>query len=405
MLRESVTENGLKVVCVERPYSPTVAIRVYVKLGSRDENDRNYGISHFIEHMLFKGTHKRNSLQIRKEIERLGGDIDAGTTKEYMVFSVVVPYKYWEVGIDVLSDILLDSVFNSGAIEKEKFVILDEIERRKDSRKIIWDLFSKTLWDGHPLSNSVLGTEEDVVRLDSEYVREYWKNHFSIKDSVVSIAGNIDFNKVFLAVKEKFNNTKNGESISRSAPPCRKEKRESFLEKDVYPTYIILGVPTVGMGDPDRCAIKLLNIILGGGSSSRLYQKIREEKGLVYTIYSTTMNYEDTGFLCIYTECNPSNVVQVTDLILDELKKIKDDGVSFNELDDAKRYYEGSLAIRFERNLRIAGIYGIETLLHKIEPFDEAIKKVYNVKRKDVARVANEYLDIEDYALVRVGRK
>jgi len=290
---------------------------------------------------------------------------------------------------------------------KEKLVILEEMQRRADQRQAIWDFYAGTLWQNHPLKDRVLGYKEDLLKLTVEELRQHHTTFFVPPNTVIAIAGNVTPDDALAGVEEFFG-TWEGER--RSFPPVPPEppltdKREFWIEKDVSQVHLLLGWPAVDMTDPDRHPLKVIGRLLGVGGSSRLYQRLREEQQLAYTVATATATYEDIGHFAIYTACQPDEVATVHDAIFEEMARLREQPIDDEELGRVKTSYEGSLAVNFETNLQIASIHGIEALLHRIEPFEEAVRRINAVTQEDVLRVAQQYFDPDRYVSVAMGPK
>jgi len=398
--------NGLRVVCIERPGTGTVATKVLVKCGSRHDGGK-HGLAHALEHMFFKGTKSRTTQQIYNAVEEIGGQIDAQTTKEYTAFSVVTQDRFHRRGLEVLADIVRHPRLDEAAFLKEKLVILEEMRRRADQHQAIWDFYAGALWQTHPLKDRVLGYKEDLLKLSVEDLRQHHTTFFVPPNTVIAIAGNLTLEDA-LAVVEEFFCAWEGELPSFppvSPEPPLTEKREVWVEREVSQVHLVLGWPAVDMKHPDRHPLKVIGRLLGVGGSSRLYQRLREEQPLAYTVATATATYEDIGHFAISTACEPAKVEAVRAVILEEIARLREQPVGNEELGRVKTSYEGSLAVNFETNLQIAGIHGVEALLDRIEPFEESVRRIHAVTQEDILRVAQQYFDLDRYVSVAMGPK
>jgi predicted Zn-dependent peptidase len=403
---EITLANGLRVVCLERPGTPTVATKVLVKCGSRHDGEK-HGLAHALEHIFFKGTDNRTTQQIYHAVEEVGGRIDAQTTKEYTAFSVVTQDRFHRRGLEVLADIVRHPLLDEMAFLKEKLVILEEMRRRADQRQAIWDFYAGTLWQNHPLKDRVLGYKENLLKLSGEHLRQHHTAFFVPPNTVIAIAGNVTLQDILAVIVEFFGNW---EGESPTFPPVPPEppltdKREVWIEREVSQVHLILGWPAVGMTHPDRHALKVIGRLSGVGGSSRLYQRLREEQQLAYTVATAVAPYEDTGHFAVYTACKPDKVETVRTAIFDEMARLREQPVDDEELERVKTSYEGSLAVNFETNLQVASIHGVEALLDRIEPFEEAVRRINAVTQEDILRVARRYFDLERYVSVAMGPK
>ena len=399
--------NGLRVVVISRPGTSTVASRVYIRTGSRHDGER-HGLTHVLEHMLFRGTNQRTSRQIYGEIEALGGRINAETGKDNVCLSVVTGARYARQGLDVLGDVLLHPRFDAQDYLAERAVILEEITRRADMRQVIWDLYDLTLWETHPLRHRVLGYTSVVEALPLEDVAAHYRRFVAPPACLLVVCGECDPTAVLDHAAGLF------ADFAGDAPaydPVPQElplvgKRTGDLERSILQTHVVIGWPTVGLRHPDSYVLKVIDRILGVGGASRLYQELRERQSLVYFAFTLRAEHEDAGHFSVYTATSPLQVEHTVETILAEIVRLRSEPVTAAELEAAKTNYEGSLAVNFETNLSLAGIVGVETLLTGgFESFEEAARRVRAVTAEDILRVANQYLDPERYALATVGPK
>ncbi len=413
--RLALLPNGLRLITIARPGTPTVAVRAYVRAGSRydiehklpDSPGPPLGLAHFTEHLLFKGTRIRSQRELFAAVERLGGVLDAGTTKEYTTLYSVTPRQGLVMAIDVLAEVLMKPALREEDFWEEKLVVLEEIRRAQDGRNVIFDLFAETLWQEHPLRHPALGTLEGLHDLDYESLLAFYRQRYVAGNMLLVVCGDIEHEEARRLVAGRFA----GLPAGLEQPPLPghesplNESRSADLNKDVHQIHLLIGVPTVSMKQEDRSALKVAERVLGMGGSARLYQRLREETRLVYSVNTVTAHYEDAGYFAVYTACDPQNVAQVQQVILEEWDKLRRQEVSEDELSAAKSNYAGTLARRFETNLSLASIFGVEGLLHRVETFEEAVGRINAVRRDDVMRVAQKYLNVECYVAVSVGRK
>jgi predicted Zn-dependent peptidase len=403
---EVTLNTGLRVVCIERPGTPTVAAKMLVKCGSRHDGEK-HGLAHALEHMFFKGTLSRSTRQIYHAVEEVGGQIDAQTTKEYTAFSVVTQDRFHRRGLEMLADIVRHPRLDETAFLKEKLVILEEMRRRADQRQAIWDFYAATLWQNHPLKDRVLGYKEEFLKLTVEDLRQHHATFFVPPNTVIAIAGNMTAKDALAVIVEFFGDWE-GESPSFPSVPSESpltDKREVWIERDVSQVHLLLGWPAVDMTHPDRHPLKVIGRLLGVGGSSRLYQRLREEQQLAYTVATATATYEDIGHFAIYTACQPDKVESVHTAGFEEMARLREQSVNDEELGRVKTSYEGSLAVNFETNLRIASIHGVEALLDRIEPFEKSVRRINAVTPEDILRVAQRYFDLDRYVSVAMGPK
>lgn len=411
--RSVILPNGLRLTTVARPGTPTVAVRAYVRAGSR--YDREYqadggrpllGLAHLTEHLLFKGTPRRSQREIFAAVERLGGALDGGTAKEYATLCALMPRHGLGVALHILAELLTEPVFREQDVWNEKLIVVEEIRRAQDRQNIIYDLFAETLWHEHPFRHPIRGTLQGLRGLDREALLAFHRKRYVAGNMVLAICGDVGQQEVEERVGDAFSGLPAG---VEQAPvpfhePAPRQARTAHLSKDIGQTRLLIGVPTVGMQHEDRGPLKVIERVLGMGGSARLYQRLREELQLVYSLRTVAAHYEDAGYFAVHTACDPEKVDRVQRAVLEEWKKLCLCGVSEDELDAAKSNYAGTLARRFETNKALAGIFGVEALLGRIEPFEQAMERINAVGGEDVLRVARAYLDPERYVSVTVGR-
>jgi len=404
--RLTTLENGLRVVTIRRPSRLTTAVRVYVRAGSRYD-DKHPGKAHFVEHMLFSGTSNRSSHQIYSDIESIGGMLQANTTKEYTVLSAVVMDRYLGTALDVLADLLSRPMLPQISFTeflKEKLVILEEIKQAQDTKSILWDKFSETLWRVNPIRHTPLGNMISLRDLEYQDVIEFHRERYTARNIVISICGDAPHEHLVEQVSQRLSHLPSGDEMRPlpviEPPPS---KQVVHMERNIQQTYLIMGVQTTDMKDESRYAVKLMDRLLGSGGSSRLFQRLREDEKCVYSVLSLSPEYEDTGCLSVHTDCSPDSVSKAQALILEEWEKLKSELVSDKELEAAKRIYEGTLTKECETNFHVAAIFGIEALLHKIEPPEESIRKIKAITKQDILDAANRYLNTSEYTIVTLG--
>lgn len=407
--------NGLRLLTIARPATWTVAVRAYVRAGSRYDVELKWpasphlplGLAHCTEHLIFKGTRTRSQQELFAAVERMGGVLEAGTTKEYTNFSAVVPRHGLAPAMAVLAELLMEAALREEDFWEEKLVILEEIRRAQDRESVIFDLFAETLWQHTPLRHPIQGSLQALHDLDYPSLRSFHQQRYVAGNVVLVVCGDIEHEETRRLVSDRFAGLRQGPE-QLPAPvhePPLETWRTAHLEREVNEAYLLLGVPTVSMKHQDRSALRIIERVLGMGGSARLYQRLREEARLVYSVRTVTAHYEDAGYFAVHTACHPQDVSQVQQLILEEWDKLRDQGVSDDDLNAAKSNYAGTLMRRFETNLAIAGIAGVEALLHQVEPFEEAIRRINAVQPDDVLRVAQRYLNTECTVAASVGRE
>src|SRR5271169_5137000 len=351
-LRRTVLPNGLIVLTERMDHLRSVAMGVWIKSGSRGEAAEINGISHFVEHMLFKGTRSRSAQHIAREMDAIGGNLDAFTGKETICFSVKALSNHVPIGLDVLSDLVLNPIFADVDIERERGVILEEIKIDEDNPDVlVHELFTQNFWKDHPLGKPILGTTATVARLDQPKLLDYHSGRFHAGNMVFSAAGHLDHDQFVAAVAEKFAPLHSGQPIDELPAPVSSARILLRNKKALEQVQICLGVPAPPITDENRYATLILNTVLGGGMSSRLFQTIREERGLAYSIYSDLSPYRDTGTLCVYAGTSASNAIEVIELVMTEFHRLKEELLPADELRRAKDQLKGNILLSLESSM------------------------------------------------------
>lgn len=404
MYRKTILDNGIRVVTEHIPYVRSVSMGIWVTVGSRDEAEENNGISHFIEHMIFKGTAKRSALQIAKELDAVGGMSNAFTSRENTCFHARVLDTHVDVIVDLLSDIFLNSLFDPAETEKERRVILQEISMVEDTPDdYIHDLFSSLFWGDNPLGFSVLGTAQNVMQINSQTIHKYLHKTYLPDKIVVAAAGNLEHDAFLEQVRRAFSIVPDRNGVPERVTPSV-ESRLAVHHKKCEQVNLILGTKSCSATDSRRYACILLNIILGGSMSSRLFQEIRERRGLAYTIYSFISSYMDTGLLGIYAGVTKKNIVQTIELILREIRNIKENSIDEAELASAKEHLKGGLLLAAENSdNRMTRLAKNEIQFGHFITYDELIAQIDAVTREDISMLAQEYLSSEALSLAALG--
>ena len=364
------------------------------------------GLAHVTEHMLFRGGRSHNPSQVFAAVEHLGGSLDAATAKEYIAISAVMPQRGWHVALDVLAEVLIQASLQEDDLAHEKLVILQEIHRARDREGVLGDLFAETLWQAHPLRHPVLGSEAGVAQVTCELVLAFYRERFVAGNMLLVICGDIDHAEAEREAARRFASLPTGSEQCPAAAdePALSGMRRAHLERNLHQAQLLVGVPAPDMRDPERSAMRVLERVLGMGVSGRLYQRLRSDAGLVYSVNTVTAQYEDAGYFAVHTACDPRHVEKVELAVIAEWYRLARAGIGDEELEAAKNNYAGTLARRFETNLALAGIIGVEGLLHRVEPPDEAVARIQAVQRADVQHAAQKYLDTGAYVAVTVGQ-
>ena len=390
ILREQF-DNGLCLLTESMPDVRSVSFAAWLTRGSRHESATHSGIAHFIEHMLFKGTATRSAEDIAQEIDSLGGQLDAFTAKECASYYVKVLDEHLPRAVDVLADLLLHPAFDAGDVEREKKVVLEEIKMVEDTPDdLVHELFTQRFWSGHPLGRPILGVPETVDELDSATLREYFGRVYTAKNLVLAAAGNVDHAAVRDLVADTFGALPlNAEQVEIGAPTAMPglALRSKLLEQ----CHICLGVSGYPQQHDDRYVCYVLNIVLGGSMSSRLFQNIREKRGLAYAVSSGLVSYRDGGAVTIYAGCDTDAVREVIDLVVAELQDLRDRPIAGEELQRAKDHLKGSLVLSLEStSSRMSNLARQEIYFGRQFTLDDTLRGVARVTSDDVQRVARD---------------
>ncbi|MDJ0815543.1 MAG: pitrilysin family protein [Desulfobacterales bacterium] len=401
---KTTLKNGIRVLTKNMPYTRSVSMGVWVNVGARDEAASESGLSHFIEHMIFKGTRKRSAYQIAKEFDAIGGQTNAFTTMENTCYYARVIDSQMETMVDILSDIFVNSIFDSGEVDKERPVILQEIGMVEDSPdELIHMLSGRNFWGENPLGRSILGTPENVARFDAQTIENFFHRLYQPDRIVISAAGNLDHDRLVEMIEPVFETIKPSNGFPRRITPgiCSVvDLNHRALEQ----MHICLSARGLSITDPRRYAGSLLNTILGGNMSSRLFQEIRERRGLAYAVYSFISSHVDTGMFGFYMGVDPKTARETTRLVLNELEKIKDDPVDAAELKGAMEYTKGSLLLASEsadnQMVRCAQNeihFGNEVALQDV------IQKIEAITPQEIQDLANHLFDRSQMTLTLLG--
>jgi predicted Zn-dependent peptidase len=405
-LRRTELPNGLIVLTERMEHLRSVAMGVWIRSGSRCESAEVNGISHFVEHMLFKGTRSRSAQRIAREMDSIGGNLDAFTSKETICFNVKSLSDHVPIALDVVTDLVLNPTFATPDIERERGVILEEIKIDEDNPDVlVHELFTQSFWKGHPLGKPILGTTETVGRLGQQELFGYHGDRFHGGNMVFSAAGYLDHDKFVEAVAGKFSPLPSGRALEELSAPEPSARIILRNKKSLEQVQICLGVPAPPVADETRYATSILNTVLGGGMSSRLFQNIREERGLAYSVYSDMSPYRDTGNLCVYAGTSAGKALEVVDLILAEFRNLKQSPISEEELTRAKDQLKGNILMSLESsNARMANLARQEMYFHQFFSADEIITRIEQVNAEQVQTMAQRLFEPERIAVTLLGR-
>ena len=406
MYKKHVLENGLTIIGEEIPYVKSISLGVWINAGSRIEDEEISGVSHFIEHMLFKGTRNRTSKQIASEIDNLGGQINAFTSKECTCYYVKLLDSHIDIGIDVLSDMILNSKFNEDDLDKERSVIIEELKMYEDSPEdLAYDLLTENIYKNDPLGMNIIGTEESLKRLNREKLLDYFNKYYVPNNSVIAISGNFNFDEIINKIEEKFKVWKKRDV---NVYIKKAEFKSCFLtkNKDIEQVNLAMSLESVPLeNDKEVYALAVINTVFGGSISSRLFQKIREEKGLVYSIYSSQSLYRKCGELGIFASMSNEHLKEVYESIIEEIKIMKKYYLTDQEIKESKEQLKGSYILGLEStSSRMMSIGRALLLNNKVESTDDILKSIDNVDRETVKIVIDKIFNLDKLGVCIVGR-
>ncbi len=404
-IRREVMPNGLTLITEEMKHIRSISIGIWIKTGSRDEDRQWNGISHFVEHMVFKGTQHRSAEEIARQVDSIGGNIDAFTAKECVSFSMKVLDEHLPIALDVLSDLVLNPVFDDQDITRERGVILEEIKMDEDNPDyLVHEIFTQNFWKDHPLGRPILGTRDTVKRFERTPVVDFYGQRFIPGNVIITAAGNLNHQRFVELVAKHFEKMKPSSNGFHSAPPKIVPKIILKNKKSLEQVQICVGVPSYPITHEKRHSSYILNTLLGGGMSSRLFQNIRERQGLAYAIYSDLNPYRDTGCLSIYAGTSRESAVKVVESVVSEFQKLKADLVSPEELQRAKDQLKGSLMLSLESSTaRMSNLARQEMYFDRFYGLDELIEKIEAVTAAELQELANFFFQTENVAVTILG--
>ena len=406
MVVREVLDTGLRLITETMPHVRSVTIGVWLMRGSRHETDAQTGIAHFVEHMLFKGTDTRSAEDIAQAIDSIGGQLDAFTAKEYAGYYIKVLDEHLPLAVDLLSDIVMRPAFVEEEVGREKKVILEEIKMVEDTPDdLVHELFTQQFWEGHPLGRPILGSKETVEAFTGTSLRDYFRGAYVAPNMIVSAAGNLEHAHVRELVSRAFGALgTNGETITQRPPTV---KPSVLLKtKELEQSHLCLGTNSYQQNHDDRYVSYILNSVLGGSMSSRLFQNVREKRGLAYSVFSGMSAYRDAGNLTIYAGCGADAVEEVIDLSVEELRGLKRTPVPHDELKRAKDHLKGSLMLSLENTAsRMSHLARQEIYFDRHFSLDETLAGVQRVTSNDIQRVACDLLANGSLAVTVLGPK
>ncbi|MBV8549832.1 MAG: insulinase family protein [Acidobacteriaceae bacterium] len=406
IIEKAALPNGIRIVTEEMPYVRSVSLGIWIGSGSRIERGPENGISHFIEHMVFKGTKNRSAEEIARSVDSVGGGLDAFTSKELVSFNTKVMDEHLPLAHDILADLVLNPLFREEDIEKEKGVILEEIKMEADQPEfVLHETFISNFWKGQGLGKPILGTKETVKKFSQPMLFDYYNRVYTPRNILITAAGNLEHDKIVRLVRDHFAGLPDrgslpAEAVPRAHAPIVLKKKESLEQ-----VHVAMGVPSYPLAHESRFPLYVLNTVLGGGMSSRLFQNIREKQGLAYAVYSELNLFSDTGCFSVYAGTAVETAKQVVSSVVRELRLLKDELIGEDELRRAKDHLKGSLMLSLEStSSRMSNLARQELYFDRFMSLDEMLESIEAVTRDEVQRIAAEFFTTENLALAMLGR-
>ena len=404
-IQRHVLPNGLVVVTETMNHVRSVSIGVWVRNGSRREATEQNGLAHFMEHMVFKGTERRSAEAIAREMDSVGGMLDAFTSKEQICFNAKVLDQNLPIAFDVIADLVLRPRFDSEDVAKERQVVLEEIKMDLDNPEyLLHEIFTRGFWPQHPLGRPILGTPDTVKQFSREALQTRFREWFAPDHLVVTAAGNVPHQDVMDLVQREFGHLQPNGALEDHTPPRTDAPLHVERKKELEQVHLCVGVPSLPIAHERRFGIAVLNNMLGGGMSSRLFQNIREKRGLAYAVFSEITPYSDAGMLTVYAGTAKETVGQVLDLTIAEFRSMKEAPVTEEELRRAKNHLKGSLMLSLEStSSRMSNLARQELYFGKFYSLDEILASIESVTREDVQTLAQEFFRPEQISATVLG--
>ncbi len=404
-VQRTVLGNGVRVVSERMPHVRSVSVGVWISTGSRHERPEENGICHFIEHMLFKGTRTRSAEDIARAVDSIGGNLDAFTAKELVSFNTKVLDEHLAQGFEIVADLVLHPTFCAEDLEREKGVILEELKMEADNPEYqVHEVFAGNFWKDHPLGKPILGTKDTVRRFDRDMIASYYSRNYVGANIVITAAGNLVHEQIVDFASQCFAALPPGEGHPNGQPPATHARISVRHRKSLEQVHVCLGVPSYPLSHADRFGCYVLNTVLGGGMSSRLFQNIRERQGMAYSVFSELNPYSDTGCLCVYAGTSLDNVRRVIASVVGEFARLKDEYITEDELRRAIDYLKGSLMLSLEStSSRMSNLARQELYFARFFSLDELVESIERVSRDDVMRIARTFFDPRAIAVSVLG--
>lgn len=398
-------DNGVKIITKQMPYVHSVTMGIWVNAGARDETLSENGLSHLIEHLIFKGTEKRSAFEIAKEFDDIGGQTNAFTTMENTCFHAKVMDSHLETMVEVMSDIFLNSLFAEEEVLKERPVILQEIGMVEDSPdEYIHVLSGKHFWGNHPLGRSILGTRENILRFDAETIKQFFQRLYQPDRIIISASGNVDHEKFVDLIGPAFESIRKGKDFPERKVPAG-NTNINFHNRKLEQTHICIGLSGLSTGHPLRYGFSLMSTLLGGNMSSRLFQDIREKRGLAYTVYSFVSTHVDSGMFGAYAAVDPGRAAETARLLVDHMRHLKEHRVKESELRGAKEYIKGNLLLSSESSEnQMVRLAQNEMHFQRQVPLQEVVEKIDAVTADDIQEIADRIFSNSKTSLTILGQ-
>ena len=405
-IERQVLPNGVRVVTERMPHVRSISVGIWIGTGSREETPKETGISHFVEHMVFKGTKNRTAEQIARSVDSIGGGLDAFTSKELVSFNVKVLDEHLPEAFDVVSDLVRNPLFDPRDIEKEKGVILEELKMEVDNPEYLaHEIFSSHFWKGHALGRSILGTKQTIRAFHRDQIERYYRHFYSPANLLVTAAGNLSHRRLVRLAEDHLSDLKHRPLQVAQARPRPHAPMVFRNKSSLEQVHLYLGVPSIPMPHESRFASYILNAILGGGMSSRLFQNIREKQGLAYSIYSELAMYHDAGCMLVYAGTSLKSAEKVVRSIVQEFNEVTAKPVGAEELRRAKDHLKGSFVLGLEStSSRMGNLARQELYFKRFFTLDELLERIEKVAAQEVQQLAQQFFDPRKIAVAMLGR-
>jgi predicted Zn-dependent peptidase len=404
-VQKDTLANGLMVITEAMPAVRSISLGLWLRVGSRHESEDENGLTHFIEHMVFKGTENRSAEEIAKAADAIGGHLDAFTSKEYTSFSIKVLDEHFDRAFDILADLVRRPLFRREDIAKESRVVAEEIRMVEDiPDDLVHEMFTQSYWRGHSLGRPILGTQRTLDSFSRRRVLNFYRRYYRPANLLVTAAGNLEHGRILESVERAFGDLPSGSAAAHEAPPVPHPHLRYRRKKELEQAHLCVGTEACPFADPRRYAMHVLNTVLGGGMSSRLFQNIREKRGLAYSVFSAVNCYRDAGYLTVYAGVAPSNLHQTVDLILQEFHRLKSEPIPDDEFQRAKDYLKGSTLLGLESTgSRMSSLARHELYYGRYVSLDEIEAAVDAVTQDEILRIGRQVFRTEALAATLLG--